>query len=35
MNGGPPPGVLDGYGNRSGTHGFLLHDGTYTTIDIP
>jgi uncharacterized membrane protein len=27
--------IIGGYGNRSGSHGFLLHDGTYTTIDIP
>jgi uncharacterized membrane protein len=26
--------IVGGYGNRTGTHGFLLHDGTYTTIDI-
>ena len=26
--------VVGGYSNRSGIHGFLLHDGTYTTIDV-
>jgi hypothetical protein len=27
--------IAGGSGNRTGGHGFLLHDGTYTTIDIP
>jgi hypothetical protein len=27
--------IVGGYGNRTGIHGFLLHDGTYTAIDIP
>ena len=27
--------IIGGFGNRSGSHGFLLHDGIFTTIDIP
>jgi uncharacterized membrane protein len=27
--------IVGSYGNASGTHGFLLSGGTYTTIDDP